>query len=322
MNNFGWYDSPVLAEGNLVLCYWNHIVNEYPSQGVDHNDVRRYTKEHYVQACKDYMDAHVVVNPTRRFIIDLPLTEVYHAGERIAEDGYTEVIPIWKTPEWISYVVQELDSDPRVVGWYHADEPEVWGYREVVNGNVVNTSPKVPYTFLKERYDLLKSLSQKPVIAVFCDTPLFKVRFQNDIKQSGKFFDIFGFDYYPFTPSNKTVDETKFKQFIDIANGIDSRMEILFVGQGSGGVQFNNRPPTLQEHETLFKTFIKYCPPIKRYGYLLWSANREYITPEAMNIGNQALTRITRWEFEQDNPSQKVGFIKRVLILLRNMLHL
>lgn len=322
MNNYGWYDSPVLAEGNLILSYWNHVANEYPSQGIDHNDISRYTKEHYVQACKDYMDAHNRVEPTRRFIIDLPLSEVYFNEVRIAEDGYEEVVPIWKTSEWLSYVVEKLNSDPRIVGWYHADEPEVWGYREVVNGNVVNNHPKLPYTFLKERYDLLKSLSEKPVFAVFCDTALFKARYQHDIKTQGKFFDVFGFDYYPFTSNNSTVDENKFKQFIDIASNIDRQMQILFVGQGSGGTQFGNRVPTLKEHETLFKTFTKHCPANKRYGYLLWSGNTNYVTPEALNNGNQALLKLQQWEREYQTRPTRQSFWKRLFSSLRSIIHL
>jgi len=322
MKNYGWYDSPILCQGNLVLSYWNHVVNTFPSVGNDQNDVRRYTQEHYVQACKDYMNAHTFVEPQRKFIIDIPLTEVYSNGQVIAEDGYPEDIPIWKTPEWITYVVNELNSDDRIVGWYQADEPEVWGYREVVNGNVVNSSPKIPYTFLKERYDLIKSLSNKPVVTVFCDTSLLKARYYNDILSKGKFFDIFSFDYYPFTPSNNTVDERKIQAFINIANTIDKNMPILFVGQGSGGVVFNNRVPTLAEHEKLFKAFIKYCPKSKRFGYLLWSGSTDYATPEALNTGNKALLSLDVWENEQDNEIKKVGFLKRLLIFLRNILHL
>jgi hypothetical protein len=322
MKNYGWYDSPILANGTLVLSYWNHVVNEFPSIGSDQNDVRRYLKEHYVQACRDYMNSHTFIHPNRKFIVDLPLTEVYSEGQRIAEDGYPEDIPIWKTSEWLEYVIKELDSDPRVIGWYHADEPEVWGYREVVNGNIVNKSPKIPFTFLKERYDLIKKLSKKPAITVFCDIPLFKARYQNDIKANGKFFDIFGFDYYPFTTTNDTVDDRKIKQFIDIAGSIDSSMPVLFVGQGSGGVIFNNRPPTLAEHEKLFKTFIKYCPVDKRFAYLLWSGSSAYVTPEALNTGNTALVKLSKWEAEQDNTRNRVGFFERFLILLRNILHL
>lgn len=322
MKNYGWYDSPILAHGNLVLSYWNHVVNEFPSVGTDQNDIRRYSKEHYVQACREYMNSHTFIHGNRKFIIDLPLAEVYNEGERIAEDGYTEVIPVWKTSEWLQYVIEELDSDPRIAGWYHADEPEVWGYREVVNGNIVNTSPKIPFTYLKERYDLIKKISKKPVIAVFCDPSLFKARYHNDIKSKGKFFDVFGFDYYPFTPTNHTVDERKIKEFINISSGIDRNMPILFVGQGSGGQIFNNRPPTLKEHETLFKAFIEHCPVERRFAYLLWSGSTTYVTPQALNTGNTALTKILKWTSEQDNAHNEVGFFKKVLILIRNIIHL
>jgi hypothetical protein len=322
MLKYGWYDSPILVHGNLILSYWNHVVNQFPSIGIDQNDVRRYTKEHYVDACREYINSHTYIHPNRKFIIDLPLAEVYSDGERIAEDGYTEVIPIWKTTEWLNYVIQELDSDPRVIGWYHADEPEVWGYREVVNGNIVNTSPAITYSFLKERYDSIKQVSKKPVFAVFCDTSLFKARYLEHIKSKGKFFDVFGFDYYPFTPTNDKVDERKIKDFISIAGSIDRSMPIMFVGQGSGGQVFNNRPPTLKEHETLFKAFIKHCPVEKRFAYLLWSGSTTYVTSKALNTGNTALTKLSKWSQEQDKECKDVGFFKRVLIFLRNILHL
>jgi hypothetical protein len=318
MKYTGWYDSPIQANGNLVLSYWNHVVNEFPSIGNDHNDIRRYSKEHYVQACKDYMNTHTFVEPNRKFIIDIPLTEVYSNGQAMNEDGYPEDMPIWKTSEWVTYVVNELRFDDRVVGWYQADEPEVWGYREVINGNVVNNSPKIPYTFLKERYDLIKSLSEKPVVAVFCDPSLFKARFYNDILSKGKFFDIFGFDYYPFTPSNSTVDERKMKQFIYFADSILPTMPILFVGQGSGGLEFGNRVPTLDEHERLFKAFIKLSKKSNRFGYLLWSGSTTYASPEALNLGNKALSNTKVWEREQDSsvtPSllqQIISIIKRL----------
>ena len=297
---YGWYDSNPSLEGTLALGYWNYVVNEYALEGKDQNDLVRYTKEHYVRACRNYMDKLTENSPNRKFFIDIPLAEVYFDGSRIAEDGYEENIPIWKTLDWIEYVVNELESDGRVLGWYHADEPEVWGYREIVNGNVVNTNPKVPYTFLQERYLHIKSISDKPVLTVFCDIPLFLDRYYSHIISYTPFFDIFGFDYYPFTPTNKTINSKKFEEFINISSNIDSKMPILFVGQGSGGTEFSNRVPFIQEHQALAMEFFKHCPKERRFGYLLWSANPRYANQSAIQNGTLALRFLHEWELSAD----------------------
>jgi len=99
MNYYGWYDPNPEHLGTIALSYWNHVVNTYPSKGKDQNDLIRYSKEHYVQACKDYMDAHTSILPDRKFIIDIPLSEVYSDGIKVAEDGYTENIPSMKKEE-------------------------------------------------------------------------------------------------------------------------------------------------------------------------------------------------------------------------------
>lgn len=306
MRYYGWYDPNPSDKGTIALSYWNHVVNEYANIGNNPNDLVRYTKEHYVQACKKYMDEHTYFFPDRKFIIDIPTAEVYYEGTKTASDGYKENIPIWKTTEWIEYVINELDKDERVLGWYQADEPEVWGYREVVNGNVTNSNPPIEYAFLKDRYDIIKSLSTKPVIVVFCDTKLFLDRYYHKILKYGKFFDVFGFDYYPFTPSNKRIDSTRIKNFINISCNIDPNLPILFVGQGSGTSEFNTRTPYLQEHQNLFQEFIKNCPANLRFGYLLWSANSAYADSSALVNGNLALHYLNDWILTTKQPLTKI----------------
>lgn len=298
MKYYGWYDPNPEDTGTLALSYWNHIVNTYPSVGKDQNDLSRYTKKHYVESCRRYMDAHTKVHPDRKFFIDLPLAEVYNVGTKLADDGFKENIPVWKTLDWIEYVVRELDTDERVLGWYHADEPEVWGYREVVNGNVTNANPPIPYQFLSDRYFHIKAFSNKPVLALFCDVPLFIERFYKYTVKYTPFFDIFGFDYYPFQKLNKNINEIntkKFREFINIASNIREGMPILYVGQGSGSPEFNTRVPTLEEHQALFQEFVKYCPEDRRFGYLLWSANRQYANDNAIENGTIALSSLTQW---------------------------
>lgn len=318
---YGWYDGEPISQGNVVLSYWNHIVNTYPSEGKDQNDLKRYTKEHYVQSCKRHMEAHTFNNPNKKFIIDLPVSEVYYDGTVIADDGYEENIPIWKTLDWIEYVVKELENDDRIIAWYHADEPEVWGYREVVNGNVTNANPKIKYGFLKDRYDLLKRVSKKPVLAVFCDVPLFLDNYYHKIVNNGPFFDIFGFDYYPFTPKNKKVDPDRIKKFLNISANINQSMQVLYVGQGSGSTEFNTITPTLLMHEELFKTFIRLCPEERRFGYLLWSY--QWADAFAKVTGDIVLIpqNIKRWiddvDIEEKNkPNLKKNILNKVKSLL------
>jgi hypothetical protein len=294
---FGWYNGSPQSTGNVVLTYWNKVVNDYPSIGVDHNDPRRYSKEHYIESLKRYISDQLNSNPQRKFIIDLPIAEVWWGGTRIAEDGFEEVIPIWKTLEWIEYIINELDSNPNIIGWYHTDEPEVWGYREVVNGNPISNAPIVPYTLLKSRYDFIKTISDKPIIAVFCDVPLFYKRYYTDIKDSGKFFDIFGFDHYPFLVREKDISLDKIKKFINVATEIDCTIPILFVGQGSGSDEFNTRTPSIVEHRKLYTEFTKWCPPNRRFAYLLWAY--DYATFEAKNLGDFILQPeiLSHWEY-------------------------
>jgi hypothetical protein len=297
-NLYGWYNGTPTSNGNVVLTYWNKIVNDYPSVGESHNDPKRYSKEHYVKAVKRFIDDHLKENPNRKFIIDIPVAEVWWKGTRIAEDGFEEVIPDWKTIQWIQYVISKLDSNPHIIGWYHTDEPEVWGYREVVNGNPISNAPIIPYYLLKQRYDSIKLISEKPVIAVFCDVPLFYKRYYTDIKTYGAFFDVFGFDHYPFLVRGKDHSLDKIKDFINTATEINPLIPIMFVGQGSGSDEFNTRVPNLKEHQQLYTEFTKWCPPHRRYAYLLWA--HDYGTNEATVLGDFVLnpTILSNWEYQ------------------------
>lgn len=286
----GWYDGvPNESSGNVVFSYWNHVVNEYPQWGENENDVSRYTVDHYIKALEAYMDAHTENDPNKKFIIDIPLTEVY-------DDGYDpdtgKYIPIFKKIDFIRKLVFYMDLDPRVVAWYFADEPEVWGYDEVVNGVEISRYPELSYLFLKNRYLSIKDLTEKPIIAIFCDTVLFKKRYEKSIQEHGAFFDIFAFDHYPYT-AHPEYDYSlkKVKDFIKIRNNINPSLPILFVGQGNGyyeGVNENARVPNKYEHTKLYNEFAKNAT--NKYGYLLWSWS--YSDSEAKENGNWILNQI------------------------------
>jgi hypothetical protein len=312
---YGWYDGIPKSNGNLVLSYWNHVVNEYPVVGDSPNDVSRYSKENYVLSIKKFMDLHTESEHTRnrKFIIDIPINEVYHNGQITAEDGYPENVIIWKTSDWIEYVVKELENDDRIIGWYHADEPEVWGYREVVNGNVVNTNPTIPYQFLKERYDLIKSISSKLVFSIFCDVPLFNKRYYNDIKNNGAFYDVFMFDYYPYTLDYKYPTWSKITDFVEINNELHSEKMIVYVGQGSGSPMFNTRVPIMDEHQRMYVEFCKNVPTEKRFGYLLWS--HSWADEVAKYRGNLTLTENLLKLWEDDIIKQPIEPEKPVVVV-------
>lgn len=299
---FGWYNGTPTSNGNITIAYWNHIVNEYPVIGNSQNDIIRYSKENYVLALRKFMDYHNKESVNRKFIIDLPISEVYHDGIITASDGYDENVILWKELDWIEYIVRELETDDRIVGWYHADEPEVWGYREVVNGNVVNNNPTIPYTFLKDRYERIKSISSKLVFSVFCDTKLFCERFYEDIKTKGAFYDVFMFDYYPFTLDDRLPTWHKMGDFVKIHNELHPNKMIMYVGQGSGTPVFNTRVPTMEEHQRMFNEFCRYVPNEKRFGYLLWA--HSWADNIAQYRGNLILTEnlLTQWRTEAYQP--------------------
>jgi hypothetical protein len=150
---------------------------------------------------------------------------------------------------------------------------------------------------LKQRYDSIKLISDKPVIAVFCDVPLFYKRYYTDIKTYGAFFDVFGFDHYPFLVRGKDHSLDKIKQFINTSNKINPAIPIMFVGQGSGSDEFNTRSPNLQEHQQLYTEFTKWCPPSKRFAYLLWAY--DWADDNSVRLGEYVLQseKLYSWEY-------------------------
>ena len=316
---YGWYNGDSISSGNVNLTYWNKVVNDYPSVGESKNDPKRYSKEHYVDALKRYISDQLNANPQRKFIIDLPVAEVWWDGTRMAEDGFEEVVPVWKTLEWVEYVVKHMDVYDCIVGWYNADEPEVWGYREIVNGNPISNAPVIPYYLLKQRYDLITTLSSKPVIAVFCDTTLYNSRYASDIRKYGMFFDVFGFDFYPYL-LNENKSLSTVKEFINIAFKLDKNIQVLFVGQGSGSPDFNTRTPNLREHEDLYAEFTRWCLPQNRYAYLLWAY--DHGTTQARRLGNYVLQSGILSTYEKSETTMLKSFGKKLCKVYKRFLKL
>jgi hypothetical protein len=186
-----------------------------------------------------------------------------------------------------------------------------------VNGNPISNAPIIPHKYLKERYDSIKLISEKPVISVFCDVSIFCKRYYTDIKTYGAFFDVFGFDHYPFLVRGNDGSLDKIKQFINIATEINPLIPIMFVGQGSGSDEFNTRVPNLKEHQQLYTEFTKWCPPHRRYGYLLWA--HDYGTNEATVLGDFVLnpTILSNWEYQPYIIRVYMWLVKRFNIIFR-----
>lgn len=266
----GWYDGSPTSAGNVTLCYWNHVVNTFASIGQDANDPRRYTAEHYIEAVERMINAHHAVNGDRRFIVDLPMAEVWY-------DANGQII--FKENAWIEQVVQALDANPFIIAWYAADEPELWGE--------INDRPRISVLHLGSRYRAIKKHSSKPVICVFCDPDLTEEMAEDSIGWSHpKCFDIYGFDYYPYRTQRDlpiyptACRESTIQRMIKAGRG----NSMMFVGQGSGTAEFGTRPPELEEMAKLYEEWTHRSHPGSRYAFLLWSWS--YADTASKQIGN------------------------------------
>ena len=255
----GWYDGSPTSAGNVTLCYFNHVVNTYPSIGQDANDPRRYTASHYIEAIGRMIEAHRSIRKDRRFIIDLPLKQVWRD-----ENG----MPVMIDDSFIERIVQAFDDNLHIVGWYAADEPELWGH--------VNNWPKLDHKILGRRYDAIKRHSDIPVICVFCDHKrTFDLLFDAHVA-GRRIFDIFGFDYYPYrTDRDLPVQgSTCRRSFLDKMTQLGityGARQILYVGQASGTADFETREPELEEMADLYEEWTKVISDRVCFGFLLWS---------------------------------------------------
>lgn len=176
----GYYSPDLRQTKGIHVAYWNDIAVRYGNKNP--NDAANFTLEAYLSACSDYLD-HCSFHGSKSFI-QLPINQVWSVTD-------------WEPAEWLADIVNEFKDHPALAGWYLADEPEVWGYSEPgPDGVPINANPKLSHSFLYKRYLRCKELAPHvPVLVVFCDLSLY------DKAYSGKpaFYDIFGFDYYPFT---------------------------------------------------------------------------------------------------------------------------
>lgn len=302
----GWYDGPPTSAGNVTLCYFNHVVNAYPSIGQDANDPRRYTASHYIEALGRMIDAHRAVRKDRRFIIDLPIKEVWRD-----ENGMPVMIP----DSFIIRVVEAFADNLAVVGWYAADEPELWGQ--------VNNWPKLDHKVLGRRYDAIKQHSDIPVIIVFCEHKYtFDLLF--DAHVSGRrIFDIFGFDYYPYRTDRdlpvqgSTCTRSIFDKMSSLGITYGAK-KIMYVGQGSGTRDFDTREPDINEMADLYEEWTKATPERLRFAFLLWSWS--YASAQQRERGNFLLDPDIITQHTQDHqPWRSPSRWRRLLCRILNL---
>lgn len=273
----GWY-SPNLKEssGSISIEYWNGVVNKYSPRGrVDPNDASLYTLEHYLASLKVYLD-ECEANGKRAFV-DIPIGQVWDMND-------------WEPASWLPRIVDGIDSHRAVAGYYMADEPEIWGYREA------NSYPVLEIDFMQSRYQSIKRLSSKPVLVVFADVPLLRERYGRVMNPAGRFFDIFGFDYYPFLGQ----DDVRWDRISSKLEAMGTlwqssgSLPVFYAGQGCGDVNedgkpnFGQRNPTSEElDEMLARVKGIFGEPA---FYMLWSW--QYADSYMRTLGNVHLESV------------------------------
>jgi hypothetical protein len=169
---WGWYDgihpikdTPITSVGNTTLNYWNGVVDRF------NPGFQNLNLEGYLAAITEMLNK---VN--QDIIIELPYWDA--SGE------YDELN---STLGWWSAIIDYVDSNPNVIGYYLFDEPEIWG-------EFGNTKPKLPHAQALSAYHLVKSKTKKDVYCVFADVMMFNQKY------GGKtpFWDVFMFDFYYF----------------------------------------------------------------------------------------------------------------------------
>lgn len=272
--NIGWYDSTPSEPYNAAILYWNHVVNNYsPLVKVDKDDPDLYTLEHYIFSLQEAL-AKFGKQGTRLFI-QLPFFQVYDDP-----NGNEIILTDW----WIP-IVRHFKDDLRVAGFYMADEPEVWGTKW--------SSHRTPfeYEFGYVWYRLIKSIAPaKDVLCVFCDTELFSQKYGD----KPAFFDIFGFDFYPFmaafsidskglgfmpdTKAERRWIRSRFREWGKIISRYGYE-RVVYVGQGCGNRAMDGSPNWGQRdinrhHHSFVLRCIERCIPVGLEGLLLWSWSR------------------------------------------------
>lgn len=187
------------------------------------NDASLYTADHYIASLKVYLDR--LAESGRRTFVELPIGQVWDMTD-------------WEPSGWTRQIVTAVHEHPGCAGFYIGDEPEVWGYSSA------NTFPVLTADFMKIRYDAVKAVTDKPVLVVFVDPPLMRNRYGSMLNPNERFFDIFGFDNYPFEKDRELSWSRVNSKLQDMKSLWDAcgNPPLMYVGQGCGIVNLEGQP--------------------------------------------------------------------------------
>ncbi len=271
-------------------------MNKYSPRGVvDVNDAALYTSAHYISSLNVYLDR--LAESGQRAFIELPIGQVWNMTD-------------WEPARWTSQIVAAVHKHKACEGFYIGDEPEVWGYSSA------NTFPVLTADFIKERYKAVKAITSKPVLVVFVDPPLMRNRYGSMLNPADRFFDIFGFDNYPFEKDRELNWSRVNSKLQDMKSLWDAcgKPPLMYVGQGCGSVSiegqpnFGQRNPNSEELDQMLGR-VKGIFGDPDY-YLLWSL--QYADQYMRALGNVHLETVSDVVTVAPEPSWFRKLLKRI----------
>lgn len=309
----GWYDELAPTQGMESIVYWNHAVNRL-IPGADQNDVNLYTVESYIKALS------MLPKNGGRFWVQLPYFQVY-------TDELGKEIVIFE--QYAYKIIDAFAHDDRVVGFYLADEPEIWGTEWSSHKDRFDKEAA------KRVYRHIKSQNhEKLALMVFCDVWQMNWKFKpTDLVLMT---DILGFDYYPYETQaqvdNKgrdyvirTRSEWNYikRRIRDISTllkkyGFSSR-SMMYVGQGTGEFDwdgnptFGQRDPYRHELASVIQEF--YNNNVEFGRYFFWS--KSYSNE---NVWREVWAHIRDFEFQPPKDPRKPSIFRRIINFLKNLL--
>jgi len=293
----GWYSPDLSASsGGIFIEYWNGVVNKYSPRGViDVNDATLYTSAHYISSLNVYLDR--LAESGQRAFIELPIGQVWNMTD-------------WEPARWTSQIVAAVHKHKACEGFYIGDEPEVWGYSSA------NTFPVLTADFMKERYKAVKAITSKPVLVVFVDPPLMRNRYGSMLNPTDRFFDLFGFDNYPFEKDRELNWSRVNSKLQDMKSLWDAcgKPPLMYVGQGCGSVSiegqpnFGQRNPNSEELDQMLGRVKGIFGDLDYY--LLWSW--QYADQYMRALGNVHLETVSDVVTVAPEPSWFRKLLKRV----------
>ena len=312
---FGWYDELKPSVGMESIVYWNHAVNEL-IPGADPNDPNLYTLKRYLTALGN------LPKNGGKFWVQLPYFQVYPDSK-----GNETVI----FEDYAYEIINHCAFDDRFVGFYLADEPEVWG------SQWSSHKLKFDQAAAMRVYKHIKSTnSEKLALMVFCDTVLMNRLFLP--KNMVLMTDVLGFDFYPFN-TQENVDkrglgyviktQSEYNHIIGQIKDIVKTLKrynvtinrLMYVGQGTGEKDWKGRPTfgqrdaTSAELRLVYNAFLMEGIEFKRYFFWSKTYSNDF-------VWNQVWQHINNVSTEQMPPKDphKLSLFQRIINFLKNLL--